>query len=123
MCVCVCVCVYMCVCLCVCVCVYVCVCVCVYVCVCVCVFVCVCVCARACVCVCVRVCEFNNRVQNIKFLTSLPPLSQGMEAVQEKGLTRAIGISNFTITKTANLLKTAKIVPAVNQVMSEGVSV
>ena len=52
-----------------------------------------------------------------------PPLSQGMEAVQEKGLTRAIGISNFTITKTANLLKTAKIVPAVNQVTSEGVSV
>ena len=29
---------------------------------------------------------------------------------------RAIGISNFTITKTENLLKTAKIVPAVNQV-------
>ena len=28
----------------------------------------------------------------------------------------AIGISNFTITKTENLLKTAKIVPAVNQV-------
>ena len=43
-------------------------------------------------------------------------LSQGMEAVQEKGLTKAIGISNFTITKTEALLKTAKIVPAVNQV-------
>ena len=39
-----------------------------------------------------------------------------MEAVQEKGLTKAIGISNFTITKTEALLKTAKIVPAVNQV-------
>ena len=33
-----------------------------------------------------------------------------------KGLTRAIGISNFSITKTEALLKTAKIVPAVNQV-------
>ena len=33
-----------------------------------------------------------------------------------KGLVKAIGISNFTITKTENLLKTAKIVPAVNQV-------
>ena len=33
----------------------------------------------------------------------------------EKGLVRAIGISNFTITKTANLLKTAKITPAINQ--------
>ena len=38
-----------------------------------------------------------------------------MEALVEKGLVRAIGISNFTITKTANLLKTAKIVPAINQ--------
>ena len=33
-----------------------------------------------------------------------------------KGLVKAIGISNFSITKTENLLKTAKIVPAVNQV-------
>lgn len=38
-----------------------------------------------------------------------------MEQLVEKGLVRAIGISNFTITKTENLLKTAKIVPAVNQ--------
>ena len=42
---------------------------------------------------------------------------QGMEEVMEKGLTKAIGISNFTITKTENLLKTAKITPAVNQGM------
>ena len=41
---------------------------------------------------------------------------QGMEDALEKGLTQAIGISNFSITKTENLLKTAKIVPAVNQV-------
>ena len=39
-----------------------------------------------------------------------------MEGVAKKGMTKAIGISNFTITKTENLLKTAKIVPAVNQV-------
>ena len=39
-----------------------------------------------------------------------------MEDVLGKGLTRAIGISNFTITKTEALLKTAKVVPAVNQV-------
>ena len=38
-----------------------------------------------------------------------------MEDLVEKGLVRAIGISNFSITKTENLLKTAKIVPAVNQ--------
>ena len=45
-----------------------------------------------------------------------PPSSQGMEELVEKGLVRAIGISNFTITKTEHLLKTAKIPPAVNQV-------
>ena len=41
---------------------------------------------------------------------------QVMEGLVAKGLTRAIGISNFSITKTEALLKTAKIVPAVNQV-------
>ena len=40
---------------------------------------------------------------------------QAMEQLVEKGLAKAIGISNFTIMKTENLLKTAKIVPAVNQ--------
>ena len=39
-----------------------------------------------------------------------------MENLVAKGLVKAIGISNFTITKTEELLKTAKIVPAVNQV-------
>ena len=39
-----------------------------------------------------------------------------MEELVELGLVKAIGISNFTITKTEKLLETAKIVPAVNQV-------
>ena len=39
-----------------------------------------------------------------------------MEELVSKGLVKAIGISNFTITKTERLLQTAKIVPAVNQV-------
>ena len=39
-----------------------------------------------------------------------------MEEVFNKGLTRAIGISNFSITKIEALLKTAKVVPAANQV-------
>lgn len=39
-----------------------------------------------------------------------------MEEVLNKGLVKAIGISNFSITKTERLLQTAKIVPAVNQV-------
>ena len=38
-----------------------------------------------------------------------------MEELVSKGLVRAIGISNFSITKTENLLKIASIVPAVNQ--------
>ncbi len=33
-----------------------------------------------------------------------------------KGLVKAIGISNFSITKIENLLKTAEVVPAINQV-------
>ena len=45
-----------------------------------------------------------------------PLISQGMEGLVEKGLVRAIGLSNFTITKAENLLKTAKTVPAANQV-------
>ena len=39
-----------------------------------------------------------------------------MEELVELGLVKAIGISNFSITKTEKLLETAKIVPAVNQV-------
>ena len=46
------------------------------------------------------------------FLSSM----QAMEELVSKGLVKAIGISNFTITKTERLLQTAKIVPAVNQV-------
>jgi diketogulonate reductase-like aldo/keto reductase len=43
---------------------------------------------------------------------------EGMEEAVSEGLTRAIGVSNFTIRNTEALLKTAKIVPAVNQVVS-----
>ena len=39
-----------------------------------------------------------------------------MEECVHSGLVKSIGISNFSITKTERLLKTAKIVPAVNQV-------
>ena len=44
------------------------------------------------------------------------PYTQAMEELVSKGLVKAIGISNFSITKTERLLQTAKIVPAVNQV-------
>jgi len=42
-------------------------------------------------------------------------LSQAMEELVEKGLCKAIGVSNYTIKKTEDLLKTAKILPACNQ--------
>ena len=42
-------------------------------------------------------------------------LCQAMEELVEKGLCKAIGISNYTIKKTEDLLKTAKILPACNQ--------
>jgi len=41
---------------------------------------------------------------------------EAMEKLVEKGLCKAIGISNFTIKKTISLLDKAKIVPACNQV-------
>ncbi len=43
---------------------------------------------------------------------------QGLEEAAGKGLTKQIGTSNYSITKTDKLLETAKIVPAVNQVES-----
>ena len=49
-------------------------------------------------------------------LTKDHAYSQDMEELVRKGLCKAIGISNFCITKTEALLKTAKIAPAVNQV-------
>ena len=40
-----------------------------------------------------------------------------MEAVVNQGLVKSIGVTNFTIKELENLLKTAKILPAVNQSM------
>ena len=39
-----------------------------------------------------------------------------MEAIHAKGLARNIGVSNWSIKKTEDMLKYAKVVPAVNQV-------
>lgn len=41
--------------------------------------------------------------------------TKAMEQLVEKGLVKAIGISNFSITKTEKLLETATIIPAVDQ--------
>lgn len=41
---------------------------------------------------------------------------QGMEDLYEKGLVRAIGVSNFSIKKLQDILSYANIIPAVNQV-------
>lgn len=41
---------------------------------------------------------------------------EAMEDLVARGLVKAIGISNFSITKTERLLKTANIIPAVNQI-------
>ena len=48
---------------------------------------------------------------------------QAMEKLVEKGLCKAIGISNFTIKKTTSLLDKAKIVPACNQGIQTNISV
>ncbi len=41
---------------------------------------------------------------------------EAMEAIHAKGLARNIGVSNWSIKKTQDMLKYAKVVPAVNQV-------
>jgi len=41
----------------------------------------------------------------------------GMEAASEAGLTKGIGISNFSAAELAELLKTSQIQPAVNQIL------
>lgn len=42
-------------------------------------------------------------------------LLQAMEALIPLGIVKAIGVSNFTITKLESLLSEATIIPAVNQ--------
>ncbi|XP_052205199.1 aldo-keto reductase family 4 member C10-like isoform X2 [Diospyros lotus] len=51
-----------------------------------------------------------------QFLTRLKTTWKAMEHLVELGLVRAIGVSNFSIPQIKELLKFAKIVPAVNQV-------
>ena len=41
---------------------------------------------------------------------------EGMEEVKRDGLAKSIGVSNFTVEDLKAVLKTAKVVPAVNQV-------
>ncbi|PON31442.1 Aldo/keto reductase [Parasponia andersonii] len=50
-----------------------------------------------------------------QFLNRLKKAWKAMEALVELGLVRAIGVSNFSIQQIKELLKFAKVVPAVNQ--------
>lgn len=51
-----------------------------------------------------------------QFLTRLKKAWKAMEGLVDLGLVRAIGVSNFTVQQIKELLKFAKIIPAVNQV-------
>lgn len=51
-----------------------------------------------------------------QFLSRLKKSWKAMEGLVELGLVRAIGVSNFNVQQIKELLKFAKIVPAVNQV-------
>lgn len=53
-----------------------------------------------------------------QFLNRLKTTWKAMEGLVELGLVRAIGVSNFNVQQIKELLKFAKIVPAVNQVGS-----
>lgn len=46
---------------------------------------------------------------------SVSIITQSMEELVQQGKVQSIGVSNFSITKLEKLLKTAKIIPAVNQ--------
>ncbi|KAB2095846.1 hypothetical protein ES319_A01G068100v1 [Gossypium barbadense] len=51
-----------------------------------------------------------------QFLNRLKKVWKAMEGLVDSGLVRAIGVSNFGVHQIKELLKFAKIVPAVNQV-------
>ncbi|KAK8655746.1 hypothetical protein V6N13_108313 [Hibiscus sabdariffa] len=54
--------------------------------------------------------------QHRQFLNQFKKVWKAMEALVESGLVRTIGVSNFSVHQIKELLKFAKIVPAVNQV-------
>ncbi|KAI3812481.1 hypothetical protein L1987_17191 [Smallanthus sonchifolius] len=58
----------------------------------------------------------NSGSEYRQFWSKLNTAWKSMERLVELGLVRAIGLSNFDIQQTKELLKFAKIVPAVNQV-------
>mgnify|MGYP000677474319 FL=1 len=51
-----------------------------------------------------------------KFSPRVEEVWRAMERLMEKGLVRAIGVSNFSLSQVQQLLQFAKIMPAVNQV-------
>ena len=51
-----------------------------------------------------------------KFSPRVEEVWRAMERLMEKGLVRAIGVSNFSLSQVQQLLQFAKIIPAVNQV-------
>ena len=57
-----------------------------------------------------------RRQQRAALLISVQETWEAMEAIHAKGLARNIGVSNWSIKKTEDMLKYAKVVPAVNQV-------
>ncbi|KAI7739845.1 hypothetical protein M8C21_029955 [Ambrosia artemisiifolia] len=58
----------------------------------------------------------NSGSEYRQFLSKLKTAWKAMERLVELGLVRAIGVSNFNVQQIKELLKFAKIVPAVNQV-------
>ncbi|KAJ8769919.1 hypothetical protein K2173_009001 [Erythroxylum novogranatense] len=58
----------------------------------------------------------NSGSEYRQFLNRLKKAWKVMEALIELGLVRAIGVSNFSVHQIKELLKFAKVVPAVNQV-------
>ncbi|KAK8845379.1 hypothetical protein IAR55_006092 [Kwoniella newhampshirensis] len=59
----------------------------------------------------------NGKIKlDVELAENVTPTWREMEKLQEKGLVKSIGISNFNIYRTKKLLKDAKIKPVANQV-------
>ena len=60
----------------------------------------------------------TNETSGLISVTDVPVTDTwaAMEALVEKGKAKSIGISNFTLEKSQELLKSARIEPAVNQI-------
>ncbi|KAF7326705.1 Aldo/keto reductase [Mycena sanguinolenta] len=55
-------------------------------------------------------------IHNPRFFNDLDSVWREFEAIQEAGLAKSIGVSNFTLKPLQSLVRNARVIPAVNQI-------